>query len=195
MTEGRPTPDGEAPRPVLGGCLGMLLVAVLLVGMATFVLIYLDSGADRGQLALRDYRSYEEGSVEYVGDRNLWLVRFSDGGFVALDDLDRANRGARGERCRVQIVGAEDRRLPEMLDDYQGSFSERARGLPFLFHESCNGAVYDADGHRLDEAGPNLDRYRVGRREETGQLVVDVSERICSEPRGDEDFARVQCPN
>jgi hypothetical protein len=171
----------------------LVLAVVVMVGIATFVIVFLDSGADRGRLVLRDYRSYATGSVEYVSERNFYLVRLGDGSFVALADLDQANREATGRRCRVQPVPPADPQLPSLLEEYRAGFSPRAAGATLVFRESCNGAVYDATGLRLDAEGPNLDRYQVGVNDAM-ELVVDASQRTCTESQPGADFAEVRCP-
>lgn len=191
MTE---SPRGvEPPRPVLGGCLGLVVAVVAVVAIAVFTVVFLESGADRGRLVLRDYRSYEVGTAEFVGERNLYIIRLGDGSFVALFDLDHANREARGQRCRVRPVTASDAALPGLLERYEREFSARAAGATLLFREDCNGAVYDATGLRLDDAGPNLDQYPVGLNEDM-ELVIDMGRRMCSIADGEADFATIACP-
>lgn len=180
------------PKPVFAGCLGMIAAIGTMVAIALFMIVYLESGADTGRMVLRDYRSYAEGIIEYVGERNFYVVRLGDGSFLALDDLDAANRAAEGRRCRVQPLSPADPALPDLLATYRSRFSDHASGANVVFREDCNRAVYDAAGLRLDGEGRNLDRYGVGVNEDM-QLVVDVSRRICTEATPADDFTEVAC--
>lgn len=171
----------------------MVLIGVLLVGMALFMIQFLESGANTGRVELRDYRSYAPGSVEHVGEHNLFVVRLSDESFVALADMDQANREASGRQCRVHLVAATDPDLPELIEEYQAEFSEPATDSVFLFREDCNGAIYDAAGFRLDAEGPNLDRFLVGVNEDTRELVVDISDRTCTQANPSDPFDEIEC--
>jgi hypothetical protein len=176
----------------MGGCLGMAAALAVMIGLGLFMILFLESGADRGQVVLRDYRTYQEGTVEYVGERNFFVVRLGDGAFVALADLDHANQQAQGRRCRVQPVSASDPALPDMLREYRSRFSARAEGATLLFREACNGAVYDVTGLRVDSEGRNLDRFVVGVND-SSELVVDTSKRRCTEATAASDFTEVRC--
>lgn len=164
----------------------------LAIAGAVFLFVFLDSGANTGRLALRPADSYALGTVEYVGARNFYVVRLANGDFLALSDLDAANRAASGQRCRVATLGASDARLPGLLEDYAASFSPEAAGATLLFREDCNGATYDLAGRRLDSSGPNLERYATSI-DADGLLRVDVSRRICTEARDGEAFAETRC--
>jgi hypothetical protein len=170
----------------------MAAAVVLTVFVVAFALAYLDSGADAGKLVLDDAQAYGRGTVEFVSQRNLFLVRLADGSFLALSDLDAANRASPQRRCRVSPMPVDDARLPGLLQRFGSRSSEQAGGSTLLFREDCNGAIYDVAGARLDAAGPNLDRYPVGVRSD-GKLTVDVGKRQCTERAGREAFAPVSC--
>jgi hypothetical protein len=176
--------------------LGCTAVAVLVVGaivaFACFA-IFLDSGADSGDLTLQSAAAFAPGSVTYVNERNFWVVRLRDGSFWALADLDQANRKSAVRRCRVQPVDQSNPSLPALLDKYGAKFSAEAAGATLLFSEQCNGAIYDVTGVRLNGDGPNLDRYPTSTNGE-GLLVVNIAKRECSERRGADSFAELTCP-
>jgi hypothetical protein len=119
-------------------------------------------------------------------------VRLADGSFLALADLDAANRANPQRRCRVSPMAVDDARLAGLLQRFGGRFSEKAGGSTLLFREDCNGALYDVAGARLDGDGPNLERYPVDVRAD-GKLTVDVGTRRCTERAGREPFAPVSC--
>lgn len=179
-------------KPIFGGCFGLAIGGALLSAAAVFLFVFLDSGANTGNLVLRNADSYRAGTVEFVGERNFFVVRLADGGFLALADLDAANRAADGRRCRVAALTAADARLPGLLEQYRSEMSLEAVGSTLLFREECNGAVYDLAGKRLDAAGRNLDRYATSVDTE-GRLRVDVSRRICTAEEEGESFAAASC--
>ena len=185
---------GEAPSrpPVLLGCVAMLATLFALAGAGACAIAFLESGADSGTFQLEDADAYAPGSVEFLGDRNLFVVRTLDGAYFALLDLDAANRANQGRRCRVQLIPRSDPDLVALQSRYQAQFAVQAAGLPILFRESCNGAVYDATGVRLDEEGArNLDRYAVSVAR-NGRLELRAS-RICSRRSSADPFAVVGC--
>lgn len=183
---------GAGPRPVFGGCFGIIAGGVILLAAMVFFVVFLNSGANTGKLILRDAASYRDGTVEFVGERNFYVVRLANGEFLALSDLDAANRATPGHRCRVAPLGISDRRLPDLLERYGTSMSPDARGATLLFHEDCNGAVYDLTGLRLDAEGPNLERYATTI-DDQGRLIVDVSRRICTQASDGAFFAETRC--
>ena len=173
--------DGiTSPRPpVVLGCGLMITAVVALFVVGACLTIYLDSGANTGEMVLEDARAYAFGSYEYVGARNYFIVRLPDGAFLALADLDAANRATPERRCRVQAVPAGDPAHAALLELHGRRISTFTGGWTLMFRESCNGAVYDAAGIRLDRDGRNLDRFPVSVNPER-RLVVDVSARECS---------------
>ena len=154
--------------------------------------VYLDSGANTGEMVLNDARAYADGSYEYVGERNYFVVRLPDSSFVALSDLDAANRATPDRRCRVQAVPPEDPGNAALIEAYGRRITPQAGGWNLVFRETCNGAVYDAAGIRLDRDGRNLDRFPASVDPE-GRLVVDVSERECTERNGTNTFRSAAC--
>jgi hypothetical protein len=136
--------------------------------------------------------SYGPGSLAYVSEHNFFLVRLADGRFVALADLDAANRANGQRRCRVAPLAATNASLPGLLSQYGGKFSAEAAGASTVLREDCNAAVYDIAGARLDASAPNLDRYPVAV-DASGRVTVDLSRRMCTEREGTEGFAVVAC--
>lgn len=191
------TPHGEGPPaarpPVALGCLSAI-AAVALISVGSLLLIaYLESGANTGEVTLEPAAAYAPGSVEFVPGRNVYLVRLSDGAFLALSNLDAANRATPGRQCRVAPIAAGAPDLAALVLRYRSAFSPAARGSELLFREDCNGAIYDVTGLRLDALDYNLDRYGVSL-DEAGRVVIDFSERICTARTESEAFAPVDCP-
>ncbi len=186
------SPAPSVRPPVLLGCAGAVFVVVLVAFAAVFLAGFLESGADSGKQTLNPVASYTPGTVVYVADRNFFVVRDRDGSFLALSDLDAANR-ASATKCRVVQMAASDPLLPELLAQYGPRMSPKAAGSTFLFRESCNRAVYDFTGLRLDAEGPNLDRLAVGI-DGSKRLTVDVTKRTCTQRSGAEPFAPMTCP-
>lgn len=173
------SPADSVRPPVALGC--SFAVATLVIGaLAVLALVaFLESGADSGKLVLDPAEAYARGSVEFVGQRNFYLVRLADGSFLALNDLDRANRASQQRRCRVAPMGTTDPLLRQLLDTLSTRMSAAAAGSTLLFREDCNKAVYDITGLRLDTDGANLDRYAVAT-DARGRVTVDLSKRICT---------------
>ncbi|WBL34854.1 hypothetical protein O0235_08605 [Tepidiforma flava] len=176
--------DLPSPRPpVFLGCFTALAVLVFLFGIGSCLVVYWESGADTGDIRLELAEAYAPGTVQYVSQRNLYVARLLDGSFLALADLDAANRANPARRCRVHPVPSADPALPGLVDRYKERMSSAARGSTLLFREDCNGALYDFTGVRLDADGPNLDRYPTSI-DPAGYLIVNVSERQCSSREG-----------
>jgi len=185
--------DSQAPgKPVMLGCLGMLLAVGLVIFGGVLFVGFLESGSDTGHMTLRDAESYAPGSVEFVGERNYFLVRLPDGDFLAIADLDAANRAASGRRCRTQLTQGDTPDNVELIEQYRGRFSADAGGAAAVFREDCNGVVYDIAGKRLTGEGRNLDRYPVTI-DNRGFVVVDVSRRECSTAAGGVAFQAAAC--
>lgn len=182
----------SARPPVALGCAFMVTALVALFIVGACVTIYLDSGANTGEMVLDDARAYAEGSYQYVGERNYFVVRLPDSSFVALSDLDAANRATPERRCRVQAVPPDDPANGAIIAEYGQRISSQAGGWTLVFRETCNGAIYDAAGIRIDRDGRNLDRYPASVNPQ-GRLVVDVSTRECSSREGSNVYRPVEC--
>ena len=76
---------GAGRPPVLLGCAAALFLALLLGGFALVSLIFLDSGADSGVLRLNVPAAYAAGSVEFLGEHNVYLVKVRDGSFPSAE--------------------------------------------------------------------------------------------------------------
>lgn len=186
-----PVPATVRP-PVALGC-AAAVAAVVLFGLAVLATIgFLESGADAGKFVRDPVEAYARGSVEFIGERNIYLVRLADGSFVALGDLDAANRANPQRRCRVAPMLATDPQLPALLERYASRMSAQAAGSTLIFSEDCNRAVYDVTGLRLDAEAANLDRYPVGI-DQAGRLTVDVSKRRCTLRTASQAFAATPC--
>jgi hypothetical protein len=146
--------------------------------------MFLDSGADTGHLVLQPAAAYPAGTLEFVQAHNVYLVKLRDGSFLALSDLDAANRANQARRCRVSPINPVDPVLPGLLEKYAPKFSPAAANGNLIFRETCNGALYDLSGWRLDGAGPPLDRFETGINTE-GQVTVELSNRLCAAESGD----------
>lgn len=189
------TPDEgvqNARPPVLLGCVSAVAFVVAVFGFFAFLIVFLESGADTGKVRLEDAEAYARGSVEFVGEENLFLVRLEDGEYLALADLDAPNRARPERRCRVAPMQLTDARLPGILEHYGTAMSADAVGSTFVFREECDGAMYDVTGLRLDAEGRNLDRYPVSV-DSTGHVVVDTAKRQCSQREQLTLFAAVGC--
>ncbi|MGE5597611.1 MAG: hypothetical protein ACM3S1_16425 [Hyphomicrobiales bacterium] len=187
---------GPAPAvrpPIALGCLGMVAALVFLIGFGFVAIKYLESGT-QSKVVLDDVDSYGRGTVEFVGERNIFVVRLADGTFLALNDLDEANRANPGHRCRVSPIPINDPSLPGILEEYRSSFSPKAAGTTLVFRETCNNALYDVTGVRLDAEGLNLTRHDVDINE-AGKLTVNMATKRCTQREGDDFFAPVDCPS
>jgi len=184
-------PDSARP-PVAFGCIVMATLLVVVIGIAAFAVAFLESGAESGLVRLEEAAAYPPGTVEFVGAQNLYLIRLLDESFVALADLDAANRAATGRRCRVALVPLGDPSLAAVLQEFGPRMSPDAAGGRAVFREDCNGALYDVAGYRLDDEGRNLDRYPVVVASD-GHVEIDVTTRQCSLRRGAAYFASVTC--
>lgn len=187
----RETPAGPRP-PVLLGCVGAAAFVAIVVLLAVAAVGFLESGANSGRLVLAPAESYSNGSVEFVAERNFFLMRLGDGSFVALSDLDAANRANPQRRCRVAPIQRSDPALPQLLAGYAGRMSAKAAGATLLFRENCNSAVYDATGVRLDGEAANLERFPV-EIDSAGRVTVDVSKRLCTKRDGGNALAVIAC--
>lgn len=185
--------DLPSPKPpVFLGCFTALALVVLAFGIGSCLVVYWESGADTGQIRLEQAEAYGPGTVQYVGQHNLYIARLLDGRFLALDDLDAANRANPARRCRVAPIPAADPNLPSLVARYAARMSDPARGSTLLFREDCNGAIYDFTGVRIDTDGPNLDRYPATV-DTAGYLVVDTSQRQCTRREGTAAFLPRDC--
>lgn len=185
---GLPRPPNSSPF----GCLALFAVVVFAGFFVLFLILFLGSGAETGEMELRVAESYAPGSYDYNGDRNFYLVRLGNGTFIALSDLDAANRAETGRRCRVSPIPGNDPALPGLLEQYRAGLQGPAEGTTLLFREDCNGAIYNVLGERLDASERNLDRYDVSINDR-GRVVVDVSQRRCTEGALNAEDSEVQC--
>lgn len=178
--------------PVALGCFFAASVVVVIAGIIAFGIVFLESGADTGEIRLDQAEAYAPGTAEFLGEHNLFLVRLADGSFLALDDLDAANRASQGTRCRVGLANVEASGLGASPQTLRSRMSPEAAGSRAVLRETCFGAVYDLAGIALLEDARNLDRYTV---EVTGSgiVVVDRSERTCSVRTGNQWFSPVRC--
>ena len=184
------SPESAKP-PVALGCFFAASVVVALFGLIAFAIVFLESGADSGELRLSVVDAYAPGSAEFLGEQNLFLVRLPDGSFVALADMDATNRASSGARCRVGLADIADPGLwisPEVL---HARLSPRAAGSTSVLRETCYGAIYDIAGALLAPEGRNLDQYRVDT--SNGVVTVDRSERTCSRRAGASAFIPIDC--
>ncbi len=154
--------------------------------------IFLESGADSGKVALDPAEGYARGTVTRVAERGFYVVRLANGDFLALSDLDAANQETTERRCRVEPIAVSDPELPGLLEHYRASFSPMAAGSTLVFREACKGALYDLTGVRLDEDGANLDRFET-LIDGGGRLVVNTAKRSCAARMAGELFTARSC--
>ncbi len=190
MSENQRPPRLTNPAPF--GCLALVVGVVFLGFFIGFLILFLGSGAETGKIELRAADTYAPGSYDYNGERNFYLIRLGNGSFLALADLDAANRAATGHRCRVAPIPGNDPDLPALLDQYRAQLDGPAEGSTLLFREDCNGAVYNVLGERLGADERNLDRFDVSI-SSRGRVVVDVSKRRCSLGPFDALDSEIQC--
>ena len=188
-----PSPAPAIRPPVFIGCSALVAAVVFVVAAIVFTLVYLNSGADSGTVVLNLASDYPGGSEQYISAHNFYIVRLADGTFVALSDLDAANRATPAHRCRIQPVGASDPSLRGILARFGSRMSAPALGSTLVFREACNGAIYDITGARIDRNAPNLDRYPTSINS-AGRLTVDIAARTCSERTATVTFQPVTCP-
>lgn len=185
------TPEALRP-PVALGCFFVVALLIGLAGIFVFAIIFFESGADTGEVRLDVPEAYAPGSVEFVGNENFYVVRFRDGSFTALSDLDAANRANQGHRCRVAVTSLSDPALAPQAAMLSAAMSPQAAGSSSVLRETCLGAVYDISGVRLLGEGPNLERFSVNVGAD-GHVRVDTSHRTCSQRSGGNPFASIPC--
>ena len=169
-------------------------MAAIALSIFLFVLfiVFIQSGAKGGVTTLNVPAAYAPGSIQYISEENFYLARLNDGTFLALSDLDAANRANTQHRCRVAAVGADDPALPALVQQYASRMSPQAAGSTYLLKEDCNDAIYDFTGARLNGDGPNLDRLEVGTGN-GGKLEVNTTRRTCTQRSGTNVFAPIAC--
>jgi hypothetical protein len=187
------TSDVAAVRPPVAlGCFGAAAVLVAVFGIILFAVIFLESGADTGRVQLELADAYEPGSVQYINQENFFLVRLRSGDFLALSDLDAANRSNQARRCRVALTSLDDGSLGVTQSVLQTQLSPEANGSNAVFHETCYGSTYDVTGVKLAGDGANLDRLTVSLGS-NGHVVVDKSKRHCSQRSGTALLSSTDC--
>jgi len=165
---------------------------VLVVLIVAFGLAFLNSGADHGTVVLNAASDYTPGSEQYISAHNFFIVRLGDGSFVALADLDAANRSNASRQCRVAPVLPGDPTLPGLISTLSTRMSPLAAGSTLVFREDCFNAVYDITGARLDKDAPNLDRFATSI-DSSGRLNVDLAKRSCSQRSGTDISVPMSC--
>lgn len=184
--------DLASPRPpVFLGCLAMASALFAFVVIIILGVQYLESGTTAWTI-LDDADSYPIGTYEFVRGENIFIVRLRDGTYLALDDLDAANRANAAVRCRVQPLTPTSSEFAAIRDRYARRMSPEAAGANLVFRETCNGAVYDYAGIRIDTDGPNLDRHDLDIND-AGNLTVNTAVRECSARTEDELAAARKC--
>jgi hypothetical protein len=185
------TPETVRP-PVFLGCFLAIAAVLAVLFFGAFAVKFFESGANDGKVRMNVPDAYAIGSVEFVGANNFFLVRLTDATFLALSDLDAANRANQARRCRVALTDVADSSLGVETALLEAKMTAGATGARAVFRETCNGAIYDIAGARLAGDGPNLDRYpmTIGA---DGHLVVDTSKRECTQRQGASAFADRAC--
>ena len=166
--------------PVFLGCTAVLAVLVSAVVLAGACIAFLESGADDGKVVLERSGVYPPGTITRVPSQGFYVVHLAGEGIFAISDLDDANRQSQGRRCRVEQIVTADPAYAAALEAYGSRFSPAASLAPIVLRESCNGAIFDGAGIRVDQDGPNLDRFAVFI-DARDHVVVDTARRTCSE--------------
>lgn len=185
------SPEPVRP-PVALGCFFAVAVVVVFVGVVAFFLVFLDSGADTGELRLEQAEAYAPGEVAFIPTENVFLARLADGSFRALSDLDAANRANQGSRCRVALVPLADAAPGVPENAVRAQMSVEAAGSDSVLREICLGSVYDVAGAKLFGEGRNLDLHPVDI-DGDGRVTIDTSERSCSVRTATATFSPVDC--
>lgn len=185
------TPQTVRP-PVFLGCFFAVAALLFVIFAAVFFIQFLESGANDGKVRLDVPDAYALGSVEFNGEHNFYLVRLPDATFLALSDLDAANRANQARRCRVALTDLTDGTLGSPAETLSRRMTPAATGATAVLRETCNGAIYDIAGARLNGDGPNLDRFPISVASD-GHLRVDTSARTCTQRNGPADFAPNPC--
>lgn len=174
------------------GCFFVVAVLALIVGVAAFGIVFLESGANSGEVKLENAEAYAPGTAAFVASKNTFLVRLSDGSFLALLDLDSANRANQAQHCRVNLLPIDEPGTGATTEQLQGRISVAARGSSSILYESCFGSIYDIAGIRLNGTGPNLDRYRVSI-DDAGRVLLDTTKRQCSQRTSTSESIAMAC--
>ena len=169
-----------ARPPILLGCavaLTLLLGAIVFAGACV---VFLESGADSGKVVLEPEGAYPPGSITRVVSSGFYVVNLRGEGIFALSDIDAPNRASESRRCRVEPINPADPAYTEARTQYADRFAPSALTAAIVLRESCNGAMFDASGARVDQLGQNLDRFEVTL-DDLGRVVVNTARRTCSE--------------
>ncbi|MBF6599489.1 MAG: hypothetical protein IVW36_03140 [Dehalococcoidia bacterium] len=168
-------------RSRLSGC---LLKVVIAAAVVTAIVIGIGFAFDQGTKApATSYdagpaNEYPVGVVIPVESEHIFITRLQDGRFVAVYDKSPRQQELRGN-CRVRY----DTTSPAL-----GSVPQLP-GFSGAFVEECGSqarTVWLADGRFAFGAGypgVNLDRYAT-RVDSTGNLIVDLASRSCTQSRG-----------
>lgn len=178
MDDHRPAP--ALRPPVLLGCTAALAVLLAVVVLAGACITFLESGADDGKVVLERSGVYPPDSITRVPSRGIYVVHLPGEGIFAISDIDAANRQSPGRRCRAEQIAPSDPAYAAARAAYEARFSPAALLAPIVLRETCNGALFDGSGTRVDRDGPNLDRFAVVI-DEQDRVVVDTARRTCTE--------------
>ena len=97
MTDLEPLPPTRPP--ILLGCSAALALLVAVVVLAGACVVFLESGADDGQVVLEPEDAYPPGSITRVVSGGFYVVNLRDEGLFALSDIDAPNRASSSRRC------------------------------------------------------------------------------------------------
>lgn len=186
------SPPQTVRPPVFLGCFFAAAALVIFLFGGFLFIKFLESGANNGKVRLDVPDAYALGSVEFNSAHNFYIVRFLDASFVALSDLDAANRANQARRCRVLMTTVNDTSLGSSADSLSARMTADAAGASVVLRESCNGAIYDISGARLNGDGANLDQYPVSIGKD-GHLTVDISTRTCTQRTESTPFGSRAC--
>lgn len=165
---------------VLASLLGFLIV------IAAIFVFAIDDGDDlpEGRFNAGRQSEFSPGSITYFEAQHVYLVRQTDGTFVASYDWeawaqilyrdgDEAKRG-----CRVEISDRHESSL-----EYIWSIHGPVEGLEeIVLAQGCSGAYFDALGRRgFGPAYTDLERFQVIV-SDRGDVIINFAERDCEAP-------------
>jgi hypothetical protein len=171
---------------------GIFLALALMIGFLSAVglVMWLKPGGSKSLqgrpeldvFAAGPEETYLNGSITYFEREHFYLVRLTDGAFLALYDLDAEmqRRVAAGDvtglLCRVQLEEGEE--MAALLEQAPGMtpFGFKDRG----FRDACERSAWDATGRPVAGSETNLDRFPIGSFD--GIVWVDLGNRRCMDP-------------
>ncbi len=140
----------------------------------------LSQSFDAGQAA-----GYAPASIHYFEEQHLYLVRRSDGSFVALYDWNaraqgQYQRGDEGkEACRVQVLSPDSPAYEGDLGAIRADYAPEPGLENVVLRSGCDGTSFDALGrHGFGPSPGDLDRFPLFI-DSQGHVIVTLAQRQC----------------